>query len=364
MSLQGVLTDFGLADIFQLIAQQRKTGVLAVEREGRRLEVRFREGAVLRALPAEARPDAALAALLVRSGVISEHELAEALRVQEESLDSLARVLVRLELIDPAVLADTRRLLNDETIFELFLWDDGRFSFLPCEVERGLADEPVGAEMVLLDALRMRDEWTQITLRLPRLSAPVSVCGEHEELKEKLSTLTQLTALSAGSLERVFELAEGGRTARQIIDLARLGTFAGGRVLAALVEAELVELGVAKSPSVKKAPSSGLRPPRLVTLALLLGSALLAGTLLWLGGPPPADDYPIPPGGLESAREAYELVGLRQTLEVHRWAHGGYPTSLQALAPGLRGPLAAPPSDRYSYFRSAEGAYVLRPRKP
>ena len=77
MSLQGVLTDFGVADIFQLIAQQRKTGILSVERRDRSLEVHFVEGGVLRALPAESRPDAALAALLIRTGVLSDAALAD-----------------------------------------------------------------------------------------------------------------------------------------------------------------------------------------------------------------------------------------------------------------------------------------------
>ena len=67
MSLQGVLVDFPVADVFQLIAQQRKTGVLEVERRGRTLEIHFIEGAVLRARPQETRPDGALAGFLLRT---------------------------------------------------------------------------------------------------------------------------------------------------------------------------------------------------------------------------------------------------------------------------------------------------------
>ena len=125
MSLQGVLSDFGVCDIFQLIAQQRKTGILTIERKDRRLEVRFREGGVQRALPTESRPDAALAALLNRVGVVTEKDLAEAWAQQEETLESLPRVLVSTGLVEKSLIDEARRLLTDETIFELFLWDDG-----------------------------------------------------------------------------------------------------------------------------------------------------------------------------------------------------------------------------------------------
>ena len=61
MSLQGVLSDFGAADIFQLIAQQRKTGVLEISNGDRVLDVYFRDSHILRARPTESQPDAALA---------------------------------------------------------------------------------------------------------------------------------------------------------------------------------------------------------------------------------------------------------------------------------------------------------------
>ncbi|MGH7291083.1 MAG: DUF4388 domain-containing protein, partial [Myxococcota bacterium] len=71
MSLQGVLADFPVADVFQLISQQRKTGVLEVERRGRTLLIFFLEGQVLSARPSENRPDGALAGYLLRTGVLA-----------------------------------------------------------------------------------------------------------------------------------------------------------------------------------------------------------------------------------------------------------------------------------------------------
>ncbi len=149
MSLRGILSDFGSADVFQLIAQQAKTGRLEIERAGRVLEVLFIEGSVLRARPAEIRPDGALATVLLRSGAISEQTLDEAWRLQAETLDPLPELLVSRGMITQEEIDQLQRLINDETIFELFLWDEGKFAFEPCEVEPGRNETPVRAEMVL-----------------------------------------------------------------------------------------------------------------------------------------------------------------------------------------------------------------------
>ena len=357
MSLQGVLSDFGVADIFQLIAQQRKTGVLSIERKNRNLEVRFRKGGVVRALPKESRPDAALAALLIRLGVVGERNLAEAWRKQEESLESLPRVLVTSGLIDRQVIDEARALLTNETIFELFLWDDGRFSFSPREVEQTNTDAPVGAEMVLLDALRMRDEWTEIQSDLRDLSVVISSRTGLEGFRAACPRIEEATGMSADNLERVFRLIDGRLTARRVIDLARLGTFSGGRALMGMVHEGLCEIEVGAQPvnapvTHKASPFSGL-----LGYAILLAGFVLAAGLAGLKPPLAAADFPIPMELSRRVQEASHTQHLWALLETYRWVHGRYPDSLAALPESA---LAALPVDRYSYALAAGGGYSLQ----
>src|SRR5438309_648018 len=49
MALKGTIKDFGIADIFQLIGQQTKTGQLILRDDVDEIRVYFREGAVVRA---------------------------------------------------------------------------------------------------------------------------------------------------------------------------------------------------------------------------------------------------------------------------------------------------------------------------
>jgi hypothetical protein len=359
MSLEGVLSDFGVADIFQLISQQRKTGILSVERKDRTLEVLFSDGGVLRALPAESRPDASLAALLLQAGVVSEKDLAEAWRKQEETLESLPRVLVTSKRVERQVIDEARRLLTDETIFELFLWDEGRFSFRPCDVERTDTDAPVGAEMVLLDALRMRDEWAQIKGKLLNLSVVVAPTIDIVAFRERRAEIERSTGLSSSDLERVFRLVDGRLSARRVIDLARLGTFNGGRALVGMLKEEVIRLETlseAAGPTLSaKAPSNH----SLLGYAVLALCWALAVLLLQLPGPGAATDFPIITHGLREAEEAASAERLRVLLESHRWTNGAYPESLEHLQASQEVGLAPLPVDRYSYSRSGEG-YTLR----
>jgi hypothetical protein len=356
MSLQGVLADFPVADVFQLISQPRKTGVLEVERHGRKLEILFLEGQVLCARAAETRPDGALAGFLLRTGALSDSTLAEARKRQDETLEALAPTLLQMNLVSRADLEQVTKLATTDTIFELFLWDEGRFAFRAESITPGPCDKPVAAEMVLLDALRMRDEWVTIQNGLPDLAVVVVPAVELEAFRQKRAAIEAESGVSGADLEKLFTFANGRIAARRVIDLSRLGTFQGARGLLALMRGGVLR---AEQRDVGSEPDSdrGASRPPLIACAVLVACAVLAfglsvarpsqQTLPTFGGDP-----------IEELREEAATDRLRAALEVHRWASGSYPESLEELAPE-QVLLAAVPLDRYSYARSSEGGFTL-----
>lgn len=359
MSLQGVLSDFGVADVFQLIAQQRKTGVLTIENEGRSLEVYFQEGAVLRARPAESRPDGALAEFLLRTGAISEPALSEAQRQQEETLESLSQIMLQTGALAPEELERVVRLVSGETIFELFLWDQGAFKFRPRDVSPEPGDEEVGAEMVLLDALRMLDEWTQVSLRLPDLSAVVVKVADPERFRERCGQVRDASGLGADEVERLFHLANGRISARRVIDLSRLGTFLGAKGLVEMTRSGLLRLEAA-SPARTETEKRSFGSPHLVLGAAALVVAALVATGLLLARPEPVHDFSIPVDLLERAREQAGGERLRLALDSYRWATGRYPDSLERLPKSGAARLASASGAGYIYHRYP-GGYTLEP---
>jgi hypothetical protein len=359
MSLAGSLQDFGVADVFQLIGQQRKTGVLEVSHEDRVLEVFFHEGSVLRAHPADPRPDAALAAFLLRVGAIAETDLADARREQEETLDSLAHTLESEGVLRKSELEAVAQLLTQETLFELFFWEEGRFAFRMEAVERSAGDQALSCENVLLDTLRMRDEWMVLRPKLPDFSCVLAPSTDVVGFGSRRAALIEASGLSGDALDSLFRLVDRRSTVRRIIDLSRLGTFQGARGLAAMLQGEVLQLERPRLPRVA--------PVHRISFTAVLGGVAVAGVgavSLGLHSIAPQHQpasYPIPALALVEAREAAHRERIAVLLEVFRWARGAYPENLDELRIAHWALLASEQLAGYSYQRVGDG-YRLEKR--
>lgn len=348
MSLQGVLSDFGAAEVFQLIAQQRKTGILEIERGDRVLEVYFRDGLVLRARPTEAVPSEALCDLLLRTGLISVPVLEGARQRQAESLEPLPKILIESCNVRSEDVDRIARLVSHETIFELFLRDEGRFRFVTRDVEDEHGDEGLGAEQVLLDALRMRDEWTDVEQALPDRSLVLQRSVDIEELRVRRAAIALEAGLPEEDVERLFRLSDGRLEAQRVIDLSRLGTFAGAKGLVGLRRAGMLRAETRPRAPVERAPDA-IVPPRLRAtgaglVALAVGGAVLV-LLLW-SRPAPRDPA-IPAADLAQARAEARSVESRVAAEAARWAAPGSRRPSAGVAPAAEGYITppAPPTD-------------------
>ena len=225
VALRGNLADFGVAEVFQLIGQQRKTGVLEVEHEGERIRLLFDGGAVVRAEPAGSHEDAAFAEMLVRCGLLTREGLQGFERERKSSLQRLGRLLEERGLLSAAQLESIEELLTRDTLFSLLRWSDGSFHFSAGPVEHDREPSTLlGAEQILMDGLRMVDEWRTFADEVPSEGTVFQRVGrfesyEHEDRGEDRQHLE--------SAKRIFMLIDGRLSARRVIDLARVGTFEG-----------------------------------------------------------------------------------------------------------------------------------------
>ncbi len=157
IALNGNLGDFGIGEVFQLIGQQRKTGVLRVEAKHEEMELRFDEGRIVDAAPVRAKSEAALGDMTVRCGLLTQDQLATVERERGEGT-SLAAALVASGSLPREELRQLEDLLTRETIFELLCWVDGSFRFVSESIRHDREpDTLLGAEQVLMDGLRMVD---------------------------------------------------------------------------------------------------------------------------------------------------------------------------------------------------------------
>jgi hypothetical protein len=171
MALRGNLRDFSLPDVFQLVTLSGKTGVLRIKRADAEGSVWFRDGSVFFAQSDWHQEP--LGTRLVAAGRVTPNALAKALDIQKgEPIEGrrLGQILVDEGYITDKVLEAFVQEQIQDTIFDLFRWDEGDFDFEPLdaapEEDIGLS---VSIENVVMEGSRRLEEWTRIKKKIPSM---------------------------------------------------------------------------------------------------------------------------------------------------------------------------------------------------
>jgi len=368
-SLRGDLKDFGIADVFQLIGQQRKTGVLEFNGDGQPIQILFDKGAVVSAAPIGSWPDAAFGEMLMRCGLLSRDRVDGLQRECGASARTLAGVVTARGWLGEGELRKIEELLTRETIFSVLRWKAGSFDFTAKKIEHvRSADSLLGAEQILMDGLRMVDEWQSFADLVPSDDTVFRRLLSFEQYGERCSGETPGQLANA---ERIFELVDGRLPVRRIIDLSMRGTFDSVRALAQLHQCEIIETveleGLAPSSEVGHEEARQRLPlgrfAALVSLALL--AAVTAVIQIQSGAGDPPDAFVIQrPAALELARIAHGKHRVRHALDIYWFTHGRWPTNLAELAENgflSHQELASEDGHPYYFASRGNGIWLLAP---
>ncbi len=364
-ALHGNLKDFGIAEVFQLIGQQRKTGLLEITGADHKVQLAFDEGAVVWAAPVGRTEFAVLGDRLVRSGLITRARLDELVRESESSARPLPTLLVSEGEVDESDIAQINDLLSRETIFEVMGWSGGFFHFDAQTIHHEMPPEKLlAAEQILMDGLRMLDEWQTFRSAVPSDDVVFRRAASMEEYRHRQGASPQEIA----ELDRVFQLVDGRLNARRIIDLSRLGTFEATRILADLVAAGTIEpLDEKDARRIRRQTQPSREVGRRVRwgLTAALPVVVLAGVVfLGLQSRPVATRLvgtPIARQPLEEVRQRFAARRLHNRIEVERMVQGGWPAALDEL-PMESGEddLALTPSSSHPYYYvQRDGGFLL-----
>ena len=158
MALKGTISEFAVADIFQLVVSQKKTGVLSLRDKNQVVELHLQEGCIL-ACQDDSRPrDKKLGQLLVRGGFISEEECAHALALQDTKGRRLGELIVAQGLLELVTVRSLAEVQVFETVFEVFSWREGEYEFRNEGLVNGQTGLRLLGEEVLLEGVRYLDE--------------------------------------------------------------------------------------------------------------------------------------------------------------------------------------------------------------
>ncbi|HQQ79213.1 MAG TPA: DUF4388 domain-containing protein, partial [Thermoanaerobaculia bacterium] len=188
MAIAGNLRTMQLSELLQWLSTGLKSGTLVVRGAPGEKRIYFEKGRVTSSSSTLEREH--LGRFLVGFGFITEEELIRALEVQQESRILLGKILVMIGAIKEAELADLVRLKAAETIYDIFLWNEGSFAFIDGEVPQ-LPMVPISSDVtgIVMEGLRRYDEWQRIKTRItsmrqiPSLIVPVEeALGERDKL--------------------------------------------------------------------------------------------------------------------------------------------------------------------------------------
>jgi len=248
MALEGTIKDFGLPDIFQLIGLQRKTGMLTLNNEKETVTVAFENGMVVSADSDSKRLEDRLGNVLVKQGKLSKERLEEALQTQKQTLQRLGHILATNDYITGKDLKDALQVQVAQIVFKVFRWRDGHYSFAPADnVDYDRENfVPMSADFILMEGIRMVDEWPIIEKRIPSFDIvfrtvvdpgmiEVGTGGGDDlpglsEPKRSAASSTSKIRLTPDE-ERIFRRVDGTRTVQAVIDATGLGEFEVCRTL-------------------------------------------------------------------------------------------------------------------------------------
>ena len=382
MGLEGTLKAFSLADIFQVLGMQRKSGVLIVEDGDDTITISFLGGQIVSAESKKHRQENQIGKLLLRSGRLTEGELARALELQKDTRQRLGFLLIRERMVSPEDLKEALRLQIFRTLQRAFQLIDGSFRFSQEGRIEYDADHmaPVPTESVLMEAAQIHDELPRLREKIRSVDIVYRRAAGKENLQLTSSGPEPPTeeAIAASRAEQeTWQWIDGRRTVTQILESAFLSDFEVLKGLSDLLDRKLIVEGRAPEPLPEAILEPEAVPAPSATAPVEAASGLSAGAfVLWAGvlalgalavwrvprNPwnylmrPWAENSPF--GVFAKSVSLDRLSAIERAVRVHYDGTGRYPRTLEDLTnSGILPPAALADPWGRSY------RYILRPER-
>jgi hypothetical protein len=256
MALEGELRDFNILEVIQLLGQQGKTGVLKVrgwDKQGdEEAGIFFFEGRITHAIFTQRTKGDLLGERLAKTGIISRDELNNALRNQKKSDRFLGEIIVEGGMAEEQVVRNVLYTQVHELIYEAFRLKEGRFKFEPLPgTDFPKISVQLNADEVMLNILKMVDEWPEIEKMVP---PPMMVL-------QRAGTLEQHGITLSADHDAVYRLVDGTKSVQEIVDMSLLGKFVTLEILAGLLEGgDIKEKGTKKAAGKKDEIAAPVAP--------------------------------------------------------------------------------------------------------
>jgi len=386
MALEGTLKDFSLADIFQLIGLQRKTGVLTLRAKDDTVTVTFLDGKVVGADSLSHRLENRLGHVLIRSELLTQDQLNRALEIQKETLQRLGFILVHYGIITVDALKQALQLQILQIVFRLFRWKDGDYHFsqeTTIEYDRDYV-VPVSAESILMEGARMIDEWPIIEKRIRSYDMvfrkkltdqEIVVVGAEEadevdfdgsdstSMRRRRQIISDKIRISREE-KVMYDMVDGTMSVRDVMEMSKFSEFDTAKALYDLLTRDLIEEVRGSAAAEVLAQATPLDETDVaetpVPLPLVAVLALLAILSLATSFRNPLNSLnPLGPAQRSSSIQRIGQIG--EAVESYNLVNGHLPARLQELTPVYISPslLHDPWGHAYKYLPQPQRYLVI-----
>jgi hypothetical protein len=418
MALQGTLKDFSIADIFQLIGQQGKSGSLIIVSDEKETHIVFDKGSVVLARFNKGHDELKLGGLLQRAGIVTRNQLALAFEEHKQQMRSLGDVLLSKNYVTKELLAEFMSLQTREVLFRVFQWKSGVYKFKAEEFHyNAQIITPMSTDFVLMDGFRQLDEWPGIMATVGSFdgSFDLTVIGreiianydlkpEGEEVVPENHVAAADDAIDAAFAEfdqqkpthelshakkaaaseiddadrKLLPLINGHRSLKDLIDKSRLGTFETANKLAFYIKnqwvTQLAGLNSVTSEPIEQRYESSSQFKKLFVLVGLTSVMLFTvGALIFMARPIIMIDKPAVEGFGKALTSpnlfgkflvTYKLQRIKRSLNLYYLENLDYPNDLDQLAIKELLPSKEVDNlieDQFYYIKSNDAYVVLPP---
>lgn len=208
-----------LAEILQWLQFSQKSGTVVFENRGVVKKVFIENGLVVSGSSND--PKEYLGQILICFGWINEEALSEAFLTQKKKGVLLGKLLSTDYDVSEKKILEALRVKIEETVYDLFLWEDGKFIYTDglggLQVHDRL-DAPIPIDRLIMEGARRQDEWNEFLTKVPNDRVVFSIKDKQKPLKE----LGQ-----DHFLKIIYDAVDGTKTIRRIILETRVPEYRG-----------------------------------------------------------------------------------------------------------------------------------------
>jgi len=234
MALLGTLKGFGVTEIFQLISQQMKTGSLILTSPNAKVTIEFEEGIIIGISSDQWLIDPR-ADVLIKGGFIYDTELKSALDHKKASQE-WHDILINQGKLKMNFLEKATNVVIKNILLEIFQWKEGSYRFEDWDMDtKSMLSCHIPTEGIILDTLRMIDEWPLIKQKIPPVDyCPVVIIPLTEDVVNQYD-------LSESDM-RIFDLIDEARTVENIVKESLETQFDALNSIVRLIDCGLIEV--------------------------------------------------------------------------------------------------------------------------